>query len=227
MLAMAPRRPARSAPARAYHHGNLRQELLEAAMRAFAARGNVGFTLRELARDVGVTHNAPYRHFASKAELLQGLRDEGFRRLAEAEHAALRRLGEGAPVRARVAALGDAYVRYAIAEPLRLQLMLAAPLEAGEDGPPEAESYSILERTLEEGRASGEVRSDLSARELALVAWALVHGLASLISSNRIPGEEKRIRRYTAAMEAVFFDGAASRATRRAARAYRRPVSQP
>jgi len=209
---MATRRPARSAPVRAYHHGNLRQELLEAAMRAFAARGNVGFTLRELARDVGVTHNAPYRHFASKDELLQSLRDEGFRRLAEAEHAALRKLGEGAPVRARVAVLGDAYVRFAIAEPLRLQLMLAAPPEAGESAPPEAESYLILERTLEEGRVSGEVRRDLSARELGLVAWALVHGLASLLSSKRIPGGEKRIHRYSAAMEAVFFDGAGSRA---------------
>jgi AcrR family transcriptional regulator len=211
---MATRRPARSVVVRAYHHGNLRQELLEAAMRAFAERGNVGFTLRELARDVGVTHNAPYRHFASKAELLQSLRDEGFRRLAEAEHAALRRLGEGAPVRARVAVLGDAYVRFAIAEPLRLQLMLGAPLEAGDGAPPEAESYLILERTLEEGRASGAVRRDLSARELALVAWALVHGLASLVSSKRIPGEEKHISRYSAAMEAVFFDGAASRAGR-------------
>lgn len=224
---MAARRTAIAAAPRAYHHGNLRQELLDAAMRVFGQRGTLDFTLRELAREVGVTHNAPYRHFAGKEELLQALRDEGFRRLAEAEHAALRALGAGASGRKRVVALGEAYLRFAIAEPQYFHLVLSAPLEPGEPRQAETESYAVLERTLEECRVAGEARSDLGARELALAAWSLVHGLSGLVSSRRLPSDERRIQGYVAIMEAVFFDGAAAgTAATRHDRARARPRSK-
>lgn len=209
---MTARPTAATADERGYHHGNLRRELLDAALRSFAARGNTDFTLRELAREVGVTHNAPYRHFKSKAELLGALRTEGFARLAAAERRALDRAGDAADVRTRVKVLGDAYVRFALEEPLAFRLMLSLPLGEEEPGRPRAtESFTLLETALEAGRAAGVVRSDLSARELALAAWSLVHGLASLLSSGHLPAGEARVRRYGDTLAAIFFEGAAHR----------------
>ena len=213
LLAVSAPKPEPSSDERGYHHGNLRRELLDAALRSFAVRGNADFTLRELAREVGVTHNAPYRHFKSKAELLDALRTEGFARLAAAERRALDRAGVAADARQRVKVLGDAYVRFALDEPQAFRLMLSLPVDGDASGerPRRAESFTLLESALEAGRAAGVVRSDLSARELALAAWSLVHGLASLLSSGHLPAGEARVRRYSDTLSAIFFEGAARR----------------
>ncbi|MBL8717366.1 MAG: TetR/AcrR family transcriptional regulator [Myxococcales bacterium] len=195
---------------RAYHHGNLRRTLLDAAVALFAERGAFDFTLRELARAAGVTHNAPYRHFAGKAELLEALRSEGFLALAEAAQASLAAAGDDP--RKRVRALGDAYLRFAIDEPHRFRLMLHNPL-GGADDPVvgQASALAILKDTLEEARRAGVVRQDLSARELALAAWALVHGLSSLMVAGQIPADDARVRRYGKLLETTFFEGIARR----------------
>lgn len=194
---------------RAYHHGNLRRTLLDAAVALFAERGAFDFTLRELARAAGVTHNAPYRHFAGKAELLEALRSEGFLALAEAAQASLAAAGDDP--RKRVRALGDAYLRFAIDEPHRFRLMLHNPLggDASTRDPIEGQgsALAILKDTLEEARRVGVVRQDLSARELALAAWALVHGLSSLMVAGQIPADDARVRRYGKLLETTFFEG--------------------
>lgn len=191
----------------AYHHGDLRRGLLDAALKRFSERGDFDFTLRELARDVGVSHNAPYRHFASKAELLAALRDEGQERLAERARRALRAAGPNP--RARVRALGDAYVRFALEDALSFRLALAhpAPTEGGESNRVGA-GFALLEQTIAEGQTAGSLRTDLSARELALAAWSLVHGLASLLSSGQLPKRASHVARYSELFSAVFFDGA-------------------
>lgn len=193
---------------RGYHHGNLRRALLDAALALFAERGHHDFTLRELARVAGVTHNAPYRHFASKADVLAALRDEGLAKLAEAEHAALEAAGPSP--RERVQALGESYVRFALEQPTLFRLVLSAPLEEGEANKARAsESYRLLERTLEEARRAGAVRQDLSARELALASWAFVHGVATLLASGRLPATPAAVKRTVALLSTVFFEGAA------------------
>lgn len=204
-------RAARPAPTSSYHHGNLRRELLDAALAVFAERGSLDFTLRELARAAGVTHSAPYRHFTSKGELVEALQDEVFDRLAAREREALSACG--ADPRARVRALGEAYVRFAIAEPVAFRLVLAHPVGAPGAASSERgrESYTLLVDALEDARDAGVARTDLSARELALVAWSLVHGLSSLVSSGRVPVSEARVRRYTELLDGVFFDGALAR----------------
>lgn len=210
--------PGREAPSRAYHHGNLRRELLDAALRVFDERGSLDFTLRELARAAGVTHSAPYRHFESKGELVAALSDEVFERLAARERDALAACADDP--RARVKALGEAYVRFAIAEPVAFRLALAHPVaappkDAAEKRAPEDRgraSFGMLLDALEAAREARVVRDDLSARELALVAWSLVHGLASLASSGRVPVTDARVRRYADLLDAVFFDGARRRA---------------
>lgn len=193
----------------AYHHGNLRRALLDAALGLFAERGSFDFTLRELAREAGVTHNAPYRHFAGKSELLAAIREEGFARLtAAAENA----LGGKVGARARVRALGEAYVRFALEHPQHFRLMLSDAYAAkGEGDAGRRGAFELLRKALEDGRAEGVVRSDLAARDLALAAWSLVHGLASLAVDGQVPADEARIKRYVRALDAVFFEGALRR----------------
>ncbi len=78
----------RETPTERYHHGDLRRALVEEALLLLAESGDGGFSLRELARRVGVTANASYRHFANKDALLQALASEGFRRLRAAQREA-------------------------------------------------------------------------------------------------------------------------------------------
>src|ERR1700757_2284011 len=78
-------RPVRSTP---YHHGNLREALLEPAIRLTAEAGPAAFTLREVARRAGVSHNAPYRHFHDKDDLLAAVAAEGYNELTAAMTAA-------------------------------------------------------------------------------------------------------------------------------------------
>jgi AcrR family transcriptional regulator len=193
--------------ARAYHHGNLRRALLDAALALFVERGSFDFTLRELARHAGVTHNAPYRHFAGKSDLLEALREEGFAALARACQAALASSPE-ADLRARVRLLGEAYVRFAVAHPHRFRLMSNNPLGEPRGDDARGEAFAMLHAALDEARRAGVVRSDLSTRETALGAWALVHGLASLLVEGHVPATEARLKRYVKTLDALFFEGA-------------------
>jgi AcrR family transcriptional regulator len=188
----------------------LRRALLDAALGLFAARGGFDFTFRELARAAEVTHQAPYRHFAGKAELLTALREEGLAALAAREEAAL--TGSTGDARARVTALGEAYVRFALDEPLLFRLVMSHPLESSEaDAVKGSKSYRLLEKTLAEAQSGGFVRTDLSAKELALGAWGLVHGMASLLASGRLPKSPARIEGYVRLLSTLFFQGADAR----------------
>src|SRR3954464_2034501 len=97
--------------ARPYHHGNLRSELLERAERTLAERGAGELSLRELAREVGVSHAAPRRHFRDKQALLDALAQSGFEGLgADLDRARGR---AGGDFRSRLAGFAKAYVRFA------------------------------------------------------------------------------------------------------------------
>ena len=111
---------------RAYHHGNLREALVEAALRLIAEKGTAGFTVAEAARLAGVSPAAPYRHFRSAEDLIAEIALRGFDRL----NVALRRTWNGGmpdPVRA-FEAMGRTYLAFAREEPA----FYAAPLQPGE-----------------------------------------------------------------------------------------------
>jgi len=84
---------------RPYHHGNLRVALLDAAIHLIAEVGPAGFNLREVARRAGVSHNAPYRHFRNRDDLMAAVAEQGFRELTQAmllgagSHAPAREIG--------------------------------------------------------------------------------------------------------------------------------------
>jgi AcrR family transcriptional regulator len=175
---------------RSYHHGELRETLMEAALASIAAHGTEKLSLRALAREAGVSATAPYRHFPSKQSLLAALAEEGFRELrarfdivAAAPHSDLE---------SRLLALGMVYIEFALEHPTTFELMFGSVLGdfTGFHSLTEAAEgcYLVLYRILEEGLAP---QSRLTATRLGGIVWAGVHGIASLILYHRdTPGSD-------------------------------------
>jgi AcrR family transcriptional regulator len=187
---------------RPYHHGNLRRVLLDCALGLFMDRGTFDFTFRELAREANVSHGAPYRHFASKADLLAALRAEAFSRLVgTARFAAADATSDP---RTRIRLLGEAYVRFAVENPQLFQLLLqgGAPSTESDDS-----GFALLRNALAEARTAGVVRDDIGVKELGLAVWSLVHGLAALSASGRTPGDEAQIKRTMKLFDRLLFEG--------------------
>jgi AcrR family transcriptional regulator len=168
-----------------YHHGQLREALLAAALSLASERGLQGVTLREVARTAGVSHAAPYHHFADKAELVTALAVEGFERLATLLRAAV----AAAPADdfARLQAAGVAYVRFAQTEPAAFRIMFRPELRQTETGSFSTDidaagrrAYQVLRDEIARGQVAGLVSSD-HPDALALTAWSAMHGLATLL----------------------------------------------
>jgi len=144
-------------------------------------RGVEGLTLREVARRAGVSHNAPYHHFADKAAVVAALALEGYEMLLAAE---LDAVDAADGTRDRIRALGRAYVGFAIAHPARFTLMNRPELRRAEEVT-EVQSAGMasegpLFEAIDDGQADGSIAAgDRDA--LALGAWAAVHGLAVLL----------------------------------------------
>ncbi len=163
---------------RAYHHGNLREALIEAGLQLLEAGGEAP-GLREVAREVGVSAGAVYRHFASRQALLLALAGEGADRLAMAQAAARTAAGKGL---AGFNAVGRAYVRFALANPALFRLMYATT--------PLAHEATTL-RPMHQLR--GDIAdlfdgglNDTQQRVFVLRAWAMVHGLAMLALDRQV-----------------------------------------
>src|SRR5215831_11422262 len=99
---------------RPYHHGDLHRAIVSAALKVLSETQSTEFSLRELARRAGVSHNAPYKHFADKGELLAAVSAVGFELLAKRMTEAMQGLGNP---RARVFAMGRDYVRHGVENP--------------------------------------------------------------------------------------------------------------
>ncbi|MCQ4119103.1 TetR/AcrR family transcriptional regulator [Rhodococcus tibetensis] len=171
-----------------YHHGSLRQVLLARAESALERDGVDGLSLRQLAREAGVSHAAPSKHFRDRQALLDALAESGFQRLT----AALERAVEVAEphARARFAALADAYVSFALAHRELLVLMYGnkhAPgatsqvVEAGHA------SMDLTVRIVTEAQATGGIGPGDPSR-IALVAFATFHGIATLAAGGMLDG---------------------------------------
>jgi AcrR family transcriptional regulator len=153
----------------AYHHGDLRFEILRAAGEILEEQGVAGLSLREAARRAGVSHNAPYRHFADRDVLLAALAAEGFAQLGQALEA-----GGARGPRSR----GEAYVHYALEHPQRFRLMFSGLLRL--DAHPAlreaaGRTYAGLVSAFE------PLAGSQAAPTAAAAAWSLVHGLSQLL----------------------------------------------
>lgn len=181
MAGMPPRSKKRAPLVKPYHHGHLRDSLLEGAERILAAKGIDSLTLREVAKSAGVSHAAPYHHFASLEELLAAVAQRGFIKLT----AAMQRAAEDPQPRARLLAICEAYVMFAHARPAQFRLMFG-PLLARK------KRYAGFQEAADQcfavllDAATGFDPGDGAL--LALTGWSLAHGLANLAIDHAFDG---------------------------------------
>jgi len=180
-----------------YHHGDLRRALLDAALALIANSGPQGFTLREVARRAAVSHNAPYRHFKDKDELLAAVATEGFDKLTNRMRRAMSRATT--PL-SRFQQCGRGYVGFALASPQHFTVMFdvrensAASAQLAAAG---ARAFATLLGVVEECRAARAIAVK-DAPSAALLAWSLVHGIAKLAVAGRLPYRSRAaILRFT------------------------------
>ena len=168
-------------PLKSYHHGNLRAELLDTAVEQLRASGTEALSLRALARTVGVSQTAPYRHFTDKDELLAALATRGYQALL----GALQDAGKTAPdsPQEQLFAFARSYVDYAAANPELFKLMFGPTLQPAEKYPElreaSRETLALVHKILHKGIQLG-IFKDQDITYLANAAWAGIHGLATL-----------------------------------------------
>ena len=175
--------PARSgkSPKRPYHHGNLRASLLDAADAVLAQRGAQGLTLRDVARAAGVSHGAPYHHFASLNELLAAVAERGFAILGDEMAKAV-----AVPdTRERLLRVAHAYVDCARTHPERFRLMFG-PLLARKDEHPALKDAA--QRAFGFVLAAANAHDKEHGASLALAGWSLAHGLSHLLIDGAFEG---------------------------------------
>ena len=168
---------------RGYHHGNLREALIEAALDLIAKKGAAGFTFADAARSAGVSSAAPYRHFRDRDALIADVARRGFNLLAERlEHA----WSEGRPDPfTAFENVGRAYLAFARDEPAYYSAMFEAGLSF--DGDPALRqaaerSFAVLRHASEVLCARLPPEKRPPALMMSLHAWALSHGIASLFA---------------------------------------------
>ncbi|MEM8551099.1 MAG: TetR/AcrR family transcriptional regulator [Pseudomonadota bacterium] len=172
-----------------YHHGDLRAALLDAAEAELLADPRCTLSVRALAAEIGVSATAPHAHFKTKADLLAALAVRGFERLRDETIA---RSARTSGVEQRFAALAEAYLRFSEAYPglYRIMFLIGADFNAyPELRRASLASFHVLEDAIREYELAAPQDDAL---DLAFAAWALVHGMASLLSDDRVTPEVAR-----------------------------------
>jgi AcrR family transcriptional regulator len=172
---------------RAYHHGDLHSALVDAGLALIATRAADDLSLREVAREVGVSATAVYRHFPDKGALMRAVAHAGAVKLGAAQRAAFDAAGGGV---AGFSATGAAYVRFALANPALFRLIFANPVPDGKmektDQPDDAMTM-LLEN------AAMLAPEGMDPRVFALQAWSIAHGLAMLLLDEQLKLDDAMI----------------------------------
>jgi AcrR family transcriptional regulator len=191
-----------------YHHNDLRRSLIDAAIALMQEVEINQLSLREISRRIGVSHNAPYRHFADKDALLTAVAEEGFLILRDKIEAEINKVSYN-PLQ-ELQDIGIAYIQFALEHPSQYRLMFGkyrktlalkppdlakAPgeilmvlIDAADQGIPfdevalnaQAQALMVLVNVVIRGQQAGVFRED-DPKQLALAAWSLVHGFAMLL----------------------------------------------
>jgi AcrR family transcriptional regulator len=172
-----------TATPKSYHHGNLRAELLETAIVQLRETGVEDLSLRALARAVGVSQTAPYRHFSDKSELLAAMATSGYRDLLEA----LREAGStaGECPKAQLIAFAHAYVDYAARNPQLFKLMFGPAVQPTGNYPElrkaSRDTLQLVQDILQRGVNLGVFRHVDDIAYMANAAWSSIYGLSTLL----------------------------------------------
>jgi len=209
-----PRKPA-SKPRRTYHHGDLRHALVEEALRLAAEGGPEAVTVREVARRVGVSSGAPFRHFPDRTTLLTAVAEEAMKRFREEILRALEAAGGKGPLD-RLRAIGSAYLRWAVRHPTFFEVISSRRLIDFEGSAALRADNEAVQRLMagliEEARLKGEVRDEADARLIVVTGRALVYGLARMKVDDHYASwglAEAEIERMMDAALGLFIDGLA------------------
>jgi AcrR family transcriptional regulator len=183
---------------RPYHHGDLPRAIVKAGLELLSETQSLEFSLRELARRAGVTHNAPYKHFADKRELLAAVSAAGFDMLTKRmtrEIAALR------DPKARLFAMMGAYIRHGVENPALYQLMFGGYLSGPDERRPAIEraaaegAKALLASVIVDGALGRPIpdnaRNERRISGAILACWSLVHGLTLLVADGLVGPPEK------------------------------------
>jgi len=175
-----------------YHHGDLRNSLVSIATEMLNQKGVAGISLREIARIIGVGHNAPYRHFSNKQELLEAISEEGFRRL-KAKNTRLELELAGDP-EAQIFESAMHVISMAAEQPDLFQLMFGGHIQPKGKG-------EALQKAAEEALQSvvGIIKSGQEQKvfipgdsvTLALSAMSMIQGVANMVSSGKLKANAK------------------------------------
>jgi AcrR family transcriptional regulator len=175
-------------PEKQYHHGDLKNSLIQAGMEILAEEGAGGLSLRKAATRAGVSHSAPYAHFADKQDLIAAISAEGFRRLLARLQLAVEHHPDAA---ARLVEVAWAYAQFARENTALFKTMFSGILEKEQDYPEfvdiSHQNFLELVRLVRDCQAAGLLRRG-PAERLALSLWSLVHGFVSLLLEGQIPG---------------------------------------
>jgi AcrR family transcriptional regulator len=186
-------------PPRGYHHGNLKEALIRAALELIAKKGPAGFTFAEAARWAGVSPAAPYRHYRDRDELISDVAKQGFVRF---EQALLRAWDEGRPKPSEAFdRMGKAYLHFARTEPAYYSAMFEAGIAL--EGNPELReagdrAFNVLRQATETMIATMPAKNRPPVMMMALHIWALSHGIASLFgrgdaASRKLPMQPEEL----------------------------------
>jgi AcrR family transcriptional regulator len=197
----------------AYHHGDLRSALIESALALVTEEQDWTFSLREVTRRAGVSHNAPYNHFADKRDLLAAVAVVGFESLGQRFRAASG-IGDARMALVRSAV---AYVTFGVDNPAHYRLMFGAALVTAQEGRPKAvveagaESRAIMAEIIRRGAAAGvfsaALRRDEDLSVAALSAWSTVHGLTTLIIDRIVDIPRSDVERTAKQVTNAWCDG--------------------
>ena len=182
---------------RTYHHGDLERALLDASITLIAKKGADAFTLREVARQVGVSHAAVYRHFADKAAMLEAIAVEGYHQLAERLRHVIARVPR-AQVEKRLLLIGASYVMFAVEQEPRFRVMTRPRLE--ELRSPELDAaidaaLGVLIGVAQEGVEAGLLRKAPPV-EHAVRVYVFAYGYASLFLLGRLRVRPEKVESY-------------------------------
>ncbi|WP_341197429.1 TetR/AcrR family transcriptional regulator [Hyphomonas chukchiensis] len=169
-----------------YHHGDLRSALIETGLKLLEQGSAETLSLREIAREIGVSATSIYRHFPDKDALLAALAAEGMAKLAREQKAA----AKGKDGKEAFAEMGRAYVRFAVSNPALFRLIYTSLPSAADPNcvNPEESPGWLLRQSI--AGLAGEKATAAQKRAALLRAWSLVHGLSMLILSGQIAGTD-------------------------------------
>jgi AcrR family transcriptional regulator len=170
-------------PERGYHHGDLKEALMRAALELIAEKGPFGFTFADAARWAGVSPAAPYRHFSDRDELMADVAKRGFELFEQALSTAWDE-GKPEPI-AAFERIGKAYLAFARKEPAYYSAMFEAGVPLNKNAELRAagdRAFAVLRTAAEQIAARASDGKRPPAAMMALHVWALSHGIASLFA---------------------------------------------